>query len=539
MKISNTSIVEHRSSFLAKGYSLPVFNRDVITDNTAVRPVWIHFGAGNIFRAFISALNQNLLNDGLMDTGIVVAEGFDPEILDIAYRPFDNLAVSVTLCANGCMEKTIIGSIVNSLSMERGTTDWQVLADAFRSASLQMVSLTITEKGYNIRNSNGAFFPSVLADMANGPAKAESYIGKIAALCHERYAVGAAPIALVSMDNCSHNGARLEEAMLAFGDAWEKGGLCKKGFSSYLRDPACVSFPWSMIDKITPRPDDSVKAALIGDGLENMDPKVTGKRSFVAPFVNAEESQYLVIEDAFPNGRPPLDKAGVIFTTRDVVDMVETMKVCTCLNPLHTSLAILGCLLGYNRISAEMQDSDLKKLVEIVGYKEGLPVVVDPGVIHPSKFIDEVLSIHLPNPFLQDTPQRIATDTSQKIAIRFGITIKKYAASDKLCVKDLKCIPFVIGAWCRYLMAVDDAGVPFQLSDDPLMDKLAPRFANIRLGEPCDVHAVLFPVLSDARIMGVNLYEVGLGDAVESAFASMITGPHAIRDALHHIVTDI
>ena len=62
MKISNTSIVEHRSSFLAKGYSLPVFNRDVITDNTAVRPVWIHFGAGNIFRAFISALNQNLLD---------------------------------------------------------------------------------------------------------------------------------------------------------------------------------------------------------------------------------------------------------------------------------------------------------------------------------------------------------------------------------------------------------------------------------------------------------------------------------------------
>ena len=212
------------------------------------------------------------------------------------------------------------------------------------------------------------------------------------------------------------------------------------------------------------------------------------------------------------------------------------MKVCTCLNPLHTCLAVLGCLLGFERISAEMQDADLKKLVEIVGYKEGLPVVVDPGVISPRSFIDEVLGVRFPNPFLQDTPQRIATDTSQKIAIRFGNTIKKYAASEELCVKDLKCIPFVIGAWCRYLMAIDDNGNPFQPSDDPLMGELAPRFADVRLGESCDVHAVLSPVLSDERIMGVNLYEVGLGEDVEAAFASMLAGPGAVRKALHAAV---
>ena len=218
--------------------------------------------------------------------------------------------------------------------------------------------------------------------------------------------------------------------------------------------------------------------------------------------------------------------------------MVETMKVCTCLNPLHTCLAVLGCLLGFTRISAEMQDADLKKLVEIVGYREGLPVVVDPGVISPRAFIDEVIGKRFPNPFLQDTPQRIATDTSQKIAIRFGSTIKKYAASDTLCVKDLKLIPFVLAAWCRYLMAVDDDGKPFQPSDDPLMPMLAPRFAGVKLGAPCDVHALLSPVLSDERIMGVDLYKAGLGEQVEACFAELITGPGAVRAALHRRVSE-
>ena len=79
------------------------------------------------------------------------------------------------------------------------------------------------------------------------------------------------------------------------------------------------------------------------------------KNTYVAPFVNAEETEYLVIEDKFPNGRPELEKGGLIFTTRETVDKVEKMKVCTCLNPLHTALAVFGCLLDYNLISAEMK----------------------------------------------------------------------------------------------------------------------------------------------------------------------------------------
>ena len=96
------------------------------------------------------------------------------------------------------------------------------------------------------------------------------------------------------------------------------------------------------------------------------------------------------------------------------------MKVCTCLNPLHTALAIYGCLLGYTLISEEMKNPLLKNMVEVIGYKEGLPVVVNPGILDPKKFIDEVVNVRIPNPFLPDSPQRIATDTSQKLSIRFG-----------------------------------------------------------------------------------------------------------------------
>lgn len=532
MKLCNQMLTEHQLELEQKGYALPRFDREKVLANTIERPEWVHFGAGNIFRAFIAALDQTLLNEGLADTGIVAAEGFDSETLDAAYRPFDNLCVSATLCADGRIQKTIIGSVVRTLGMDPGSKDLEELKLVFRNPSLKMASLTITEKGYNIKDGHGELFPAVAKDMENKPESACSYIGKVALLVYERYLAGELPIAMVSMDNCSHNGSRLEAAILAFADAWEEKGLCKSGFKAYVRDRSKISFPWSMIDKITPRPDASVRAMIEADGIEDMDYKKTSHGSYVAPFVNAEETQYLVIEDAFPNGHPALEKAGVIFTARETVDMVETMKVCTCLNPLHTCLAVCGCLLGFNKISDEMNDPDLKKLVEVVGYKEGLPVVVDPGVIDPKKFIDEVVEKRFPNPFLGDTPQRIATDTSQKITVRFGNTIKKYAASDSLKVEDLKLIAFVIAAWCRYLMAVDDNGEAFTPSDDPLMPMLAPRFTGIKLGEKVDVHEILQPVLSDERIMGSNLYETGLAELVEANFAELISGPGAVRRTL-------
>ena len=140
-------------------------------------------------------------------------------------------------------------------------------------------------------------------------------------------------------------------------------------------------------------------------------------------------------------------------------------------HPLHTALAVFGCLLGYTKISDEMKDAELRKMVERIGYTEGLPVVVDPGILDPKEFIDTVLNVRIPNPFMPDTPQRIATDTSQKLAIRFGETVKNYLASKDKDIKNLKLIPLVFAGWLRYLMAVDDNGEKFELSPDPLLEK--------------------------------------------------------------------
>lgn len=532
MRLTSESLKD-RKLWEEAGFSLPQFDVEAMKKTTIKKPTWIHFGAGNIFRAFPANVQQNILNAGKANTGIIVAEGFDYEIIEKMYKPNDNLSVLVTLKADGTIAKTVVASIAESLTVNpENEEEWNRLKDIFSAPSLQMVSFTITEKGYNLYNSNGSFLDLVAADFNNGPKEPVSYIGKIAALLYQRYQAGKYGLSLVSMDNCSHNGTKLYEAVVAYAKAWVEKGLVEEGFLNYINDPNLIAFPWSMIDKITPRPDDSVKEMLKKSGFNDVDSIVTSKNTYVAPFVNAEEAQYLVIEDAFPNGRPNLDESGVIFTDKETVDKVEKMKVCTCLNPLHTALAIFGCLLDYTLIADEMKDLELKKLVEIIGYQEGLPVVVDPGIIRPKEFIDEVLKQRIPNPFIPDTPQRIATDTSQKLGIRFGETIKAYQKSEYLNVSDLKLIPLTLAAWCRYLMAIDDNGKKFTPSSDPMLENVMPYLKDIELGSKIDFHEKLQPILSNEKIFGVNLYEIGLGEKVEAYFAELVSGPGAVRNTL-------
>lgn len=535
MKLNQNGI-ENREQWERAGYELPKFDRAAAAKATKEHPFWIHFGAGNLFRAFQANVVQKLLNQGKLDRGLIVAEGYDYEIVEKMNHPHNDYSILVTLKADGTVEKTVVGSVMESLALDsENEKEYHRLKEIFCKESLQMASFTITEKGYSLVNGKGETLPAVEQDFKNGPKKPMSYIGKVASLLYARYKDGEKPIAMVSMDNCSHNGDKLYAAIHTFAEQWTEHKLADAGFLAYIENKEKVSFPWTMIDKITPRPDDSIEAILKKDGVEELEPVVTSKNSYVAPFVNAEECEYLVIEDAFPNGRPELEQGGLMFTSRETVDKVEKMKVCTCLNPLHTALAVFGCLLGYQLISAEMKDTTLKKLIEEIGYTEGLPVVVNPGVLDPKEFIDTVINVRIPNPFMPDTPQRIATDTSQKLAIRYGETIKAYLASDSLNVADLKRIPLVFAGWLRYLMAVDDNGNAFELSPDPLLDTVRPYVAGVRLGEAVDVEA-LKPVLSNTKIFGVDLYEAGMADLVCRYFTEMCAGAGAVRATLEKYV---
>ena len=287
-----------------------------------------------------------------------------------------------------------------------------------------------------------------------------------------------------------------------------------------------------MIDKITPRPAEAVEKQLTALGIEDMAPIVTEKHTYIAPFVNAEAPQYLVIEDRFPNGRPPLEKAGVYMTDRDTVNMTERMKVTTCLNPLHTALAVYGCLLGYEKICDEMKDEELVKLIKRIGYVEGLPVVTDPGILSPKAFIDEVVGQRLPNPFMPDTPQRIACDTSQKVPIRFGETIKSYMADPDRDPATWRPSRWPSPGWLRYLLGVDDEGKEMPVSPDPMLPTLQEALSGIELGKPDTVGDKLDAILANANLFGVSLIEAGLGEKITGYFKELIAGPGAVRATL-------
>lgn len=522
------------SGWEAADIELPTFDLELVAHNTRVKPQWVHFGAGNIFRGLVANAQQQLLNTMQADTGIIAVETFDFEVIDKGYTPYDHLTLLVLMRADGRFQKRVVASIVEGLATEASRPhDYHRLIEVFENPSLQMASFTITEKGYALTGPDGKYLTVVERDMTKGPQQPLHVMSIATSLAYRRYLKGRFPMTFVSMDNCSHNGDLLKASMTTIAKEWATRGLVEEGFIDYLEDEGNITFPLTMIDKITPRPSLEVQAALQKLGVTDMELIVTSRHTYTAPFVNAEVSEYLIIEDKFTNGRPALEEAGIIFTDRDTVDQVETMKVTTCLNPLHTALALSGCLLGYQLIADAMKDPALRRLVETIGYKEGLPVVVDPGIIQPTTFIDEVLQERFANPYIPDTPQRIATDTSQKMSIRFGKTLRSYVDTAGLDPGDLTAIPLTIAIWCRYLLGVDDQGVPFTLSPDPLMDTLQGYLQPTKLG---DQTSEVRRLLADERLFGVQLYEIGLGDKIEGMFHEMLAGPGAVRSTIEKYV---
>ena len=507
-----------------KGYQLPKFDIEAVRAKTHAEPTWVHFGAGNIFRAFPAAILNEALNSGKYDRGVIVAESFDYEIIDKAYQPYDNLSLLVSLKSTGTIEKKVIASVTESLKADYQFADWARLQEIFRNPSLQMISFTITEKGYGVAP----------ADLERGLTPVLA-MGKVAVLLYERFLAGKLPLTVQSMDNCSHNGDKVKAGVLKYAEKWVADGLVPAEFKEYLLDETRITFPWSMIDKITPRPHEKVQAMLAEDGFEDNYTLQTEKHTFTAPFVNAEETEYLVIEDHYTNGRPPLELGGVMYTTRETVDMVETMKVTTCLNPLHTAMSIYGCMLGYTLISAEMADPDIRSFIQKIGYIEAMPVVTDPGVLNPYEFIGAVLNRRLPNPFMPDAPQRIAMDTSQKLAIRFGETLKKYEARG-LDKSNLVLIPLVLAGYARYLRGIDDAGNAFEPSPDPLLSELQPIVAGLEVKEGEQDFSCLKKLYARTDVFGVDIYAMGLGDQIEGMVKELYAGPGAVRRTLHKYV---
>lgn len=528
-------MIVNLSQLTNKEIEKPSFDVEQIKKSGKEAPNWIHFGGGNLYRGLHAELAQKLANQGILNRGIVVCETFDPYVIDEAYHPYNNDFIQVVMHENGQLDKQLIQVTAESyFANPKRAADWEQVQEYFKQPSLQMTTFTITEKGYGIKTVKGAFLPIIQQDIEQGPGNPQHTMSIVVSLLWTRFRNGAFPIAMISTDNFSQNGEKFQESVLTIAKAWKEKGFVSQEFIDYLSDEQKVSFPWSMVDRITPNPSPVVAKQLAEDGIEGMDIIHTPNHTNIAPFANTEGVHYLVIEDQFPNGRIDLDKSGIILTDRETVDKADTMKVTTCLNPLHTALAIFGCLLGYESIAKEMQDDDLVALIKQIGYQEGLPVVSDPGIIHAKAFIDEVIEKRLPNPYIPDTPQRIATDTSQKMAIRYGETIKKYLAAADRKPEQLTFIPLTIAAWLRYLLAIDDHGLSFELSPDPLLSELQEQLQTVYLGmiDHYKLHQAVEPILSNQTIFGVDLYEVGLGEKIEEDFRQMLQSEGAVRKVL-------
>ena len=537
MKLTMAGIKD-REAWEKAGIQLPGYDVEEVSEKARKAPRWVHFGIGNIFRVFIGGIADGLLEEGALDRGLTCVETFDYDVADKIYAPYDNLGLSVILHGDGTRDYKVLGALAEAVKAQSSNEkQWNRLKEIFAAPSLQLVSFTITEKGYALQKADGTWFPFVEADIKNGPAKATGAMAVLTAMLYERYQAGKHPLALVSMDNCSQNGARLRQSVLTMAEEWKKAGYVDDGFLTYVSDEKRIAFPWTMIDKITPRPSEQIAADLEALGVEDMQPVITAKKTYIAPFVNAEKPQYLVIEDSFPNGRPALEKGfGVYMADRRTVNLAERMKVTVCLNPVHSATGPLGVALGYELFAHMLNtDADMMKMARMVAYDEGLPVVQDPGILSPQAFVDELFNDRFPNEYLGDTNLRLAVDVSQMVGIRFGETIKAYVEKYGDASR-LTALPLGIAGWLRYMLAVDDAGKKYELAPDPMNEEIQEQLKDIVVGQPETFTDQLRPILSNERLFFIDLYKAGVGEKVENMFREMIAGPGAIKAAIHKYV---
>ena len=537
MKLTMAGIKD-REAWEKAGIQLPGYDVEEVSEKARKSPRWVHFGIGNIFRVFIGGIADGLLEEGALDRGLTCVETFDYDVADKIYAPYDNLGLSVILHGDGTRDYKVLGALAEAVKAQSSNEkQWNRLKEIFAAPSLQLVSFTITEKGYALQKADGTWFPFVEADIKNGPAKATGAMAVLTAMLYERYQAGKYPLALVSMDNCSQNGARLRQSVLTMAEEWKKAGYVDDGFLAYVSDEKIIAFPWTMIDKITPRPSEQIAADLEALGVEDMQPVITEKKTYIAPFVNAEKPQYLVIEDSFPNGRPALEKGfGVYMADRKTVNLAERMKVTVCLNPVHSATGPLGVALGYELFAHMLNtDADMMKMARMVAYDEGLPVVQDPGILSPQAFVDELFNDRFPNEYLGDTNLRLAVDVSQMVGIRFGETIKAYVEKYGDASR-LTALPLGIAGWLRYMLAVDDAGKKYELAPDPMNEEIQEQLKDIVVGQPETFTDQLRPILSNERLFFIDLYKAGVGEKVENMFREMIAGPGAIKATIHKYV---
>ncbi|TWC52015.1 mannitol 2-dehydrogenase [Pseudomonas sp. SJZ080] len=398
-----------------------------------------HIGVGGFHRA-----HQAYYTDALMNTG----EGLDWAICGVGLRAEDRRARDdlkeqdylFTLFELGDTDDTevrVIGAIRDMLLAEDGA---HALIDKLASPEIRIVSLTITEGGYCIDDSNGEFMahlPQIQHDLAH-PDSPKTVFGFLCAALAKRRAVGTPAFTLMSCDNLPHNGAVTRKALLAF------AALRDAELHDWIA--ANVSFPNAMVDRITPMTSTEHKLQLHDKhAVDDAWPVVC------EPFVQ------WVLEDKFVNGRPAWEKVGVQFT--DDVTPYEEMKI-KLLNGSHLALTYLGFLKGYRFVHETMNDPLFVRYMRAYMDLDVTPQLSPVPGIDLTEYKNTLVE-RFSNQAIADQLERVCSDGSSKFP-KFTIpTINRLIADGR----ETKRAALVVAAWALYLKGVDEHGDTYSIPD--------------------------------------------------------------------------
>jgi mannitol-1-phosphate/altronate dehydrogenase len=398
-----------------------------------------HIGVGGFHRA-----HQAFYTDALMNTG----EGLDWAICGIGLRPEDRgvrdalagqdyLYTLYELGDTPDTETRVIGSISGMLLAEDGA---QALIDKLASPQIRIVSLTITEGGYCIDDSNGQFMahlPQIRHDLDH-PDQPTTVFGFLCAALARRRAAGTPAFTLMSCDNLPHNGAVTRKALLAF------AALRDVELHDWIERN--VTFPNAMVDRITPMTSAAHRLQLADDKhIDDAWPVVC------EPFVQ------WVLEDKFVNGRPAWEKVGVQFT--DDVTPYEEMKI-KLLNGSHLALTYLGFLKGYRYVHETMNDPLFVRYIRAYMDLDVTPQLASVPGIDLEGYKDTLIE-RFSNQAIADQLERVCSDGSSKFP-KFTVPTINRLIQDNA---GLERASLVVAAWALYLKGVDETGMTYRIPD--------------------------------------------------------------------------
>jgi mannitol 2-dehydrogenase len=412
---------------------VPDYDRDLVTAGV------VHIGVGGFHRAHQAMYHDRLMNQGaaldwgICGVGVMAADRRMKEVLDAQ----DGLYTLVLKHSDGTYEPRVIGSIVEYLF---APDDPEAVIEKMAAESTRIVSLTITEGGYNLSDVTGEFDvanPDVLADLEPGAVPRTTF-GLITEALRRRWKRGLAPFTVMSCDNLQDNGYLSKRVFTAF------AGLRDPDLGDWVEREA--RFPNSMVDRITPVTTDTDRGEIRERfGIEDLWPVV------------CEPYTQWVLQDAFTAGRPPYERVGVQVVEQ--VEPYELMKL-RLLNGSHQAMAYFGYLCGYRLVHEAAQDPLFQAFM--LGYMdcEATPTLAPvPGV--DLEGYKHTLIERFSNPQVRDTIARLCAESSDRIPKWLLPVVRAQLVTGG----EIRRSAAVVASWARYAEGFDEAGQPIEVVD--------------------------------------------------------------------------